>query len=339
TQTLEKAQSYFTLSQLSSYDYATTYSISVELQRNNVWLGYTGDACLVSSPAILSEGGSAQISPSQCGITVASVNTLIATASIPGVTGYRFRVTNLSDPSAPNQVQTIDRGHISWFKLSMLASFNYGTTYLVEVAVKTTGAYSAYGSPCSITAPLVPTLVNCGETIATSGSLIPAPSLQYATSYRFEITNMATNQVTTIDRPTSYFSFNNVPGYSPATQYGVRVAVMTKGHFSDYGDACEITSPGTAARFDEVSPKAENAFAATAYPNPFADNFSIDVTTSLTETIKVNMYDMTGRLLETREVAPSEVKALQLGDRYPSGVYNVIVTQGENVKTLRVIKR
>ena len=27
------------------------------------------------------------------------------------------------------------------------------------------------------------------------------------------------------------------------------------------------------------------------------------------------------------------------GDRYPSGVYNVIVTQGENTKTLRVIKR
>jgi hypothetical protein len=114
---------------------------------------------------------------------------------------------------------------------------------------------------------------------------------------------------------------------------------MTKGHFSDYGDACTITSPGTAARFDEVTPKAENAFAATAYPNPFDENFSIDVTTSLTETIKVNMYDMTGRLLETREVAPSEVKALQLGERYPSGVYNVIVTQGENVKTLRVIKR
>jgi hypothetical protein len=114
---------------------------------------------------------------------------------------------------------------------------------------------------------------------------------------------------------------------------------MTKGHFSNYGDACEITSPGAAARFDEVAPKAENAFAAIAYPNPFADNFSIDVTTSLTETITVNMYDMTGRLLETREVAPSEVKALELGDRYPSGVYNVIVTQGENVKTLRVIKR
>jgi hypothetical protein len=336
TQTLEKAQPYFTFSQLASYDYATTYSISVELQRNNVWLGYTGEACQVSTPAILSEGGSAQIT--QCGQTLQSINTLIVTASLPGVTGYRFRITNLSDPSAPNQVQTIDRGHISWFKLSMLASFNYGTTYKVEVAVKTTGDYSAFGSPCSVTAPLVPTLSNCGATIATSGSLVTAPSMQYATSYRFEITNMSTNQVTTIDRPSSYFTFNQVPGYSPSTQYGVRVSVMTKGHFSGYGDACEITSPGAAARF-EVAPKTENAFAAIAYPNPFADNFSIDVTTSLTETITVNMYDMTGRLLETREVAPSEVKALELGDRYPSGVYNVIVTQGENVKTLRVIKR
>jgi hypothetical protein len=30
---------------------------------------------------------------------------------------------------------------------------------------------------------------------------------------------------------------------------------------------------------------------------------------------------------------------MELGNNYPSGVYNVIVTQGEDVKTLRVIKR
>jgi hypothetical protein len=33
------------------------------------------------------------------------------------------------------------------------------------------------------------------------------------------------------------------------------------------------------------------------------------------------------------------VSDLQIGDRYPSGVYNVIVTQGSEVKTLRVVKR
>jgi hypothetical protein len=29
----------------------------------------------------------------------------------------------------------------------------------------------------------------------------------------------------------------------------------------------------------------------------------------------------------------------QIGDRYPSGVYNVVITQGQEVKTLRVVKK
>jgi hypothetical protein len=30
---------------------------------------------------------------------------------------------------------------------------------------------------------------------------------------------------------------------------------------------------------------------------------------------------------------------LAIGDQYPSGVYNVVVTQDEEVRTLRVVKR
>ena len=48
---------------------------------------------------------------------------------------------------------------------------------------------------------------------------------------------------------------------------------------------------------------------------------------------------MTGRLIEKREVRASDIVEQQIGDHYPSGVYNVVVTQGEEVKTLRVIKR
>jgi hypothetical protein len=48
---------------------------------------------------------------------------------------------------------------------------------------------------------------------------------------------------------------------------------------------------------------------------------------------------MTGRLIERRDVRPSDMVEQQIGDRYPSGVYNVVVTQGEEVKTVRVIKR
>jgi hypothetical protein len=48
---------------------------------------------------------------------------------------------------------------------------------------------------------------------------------------------------------------------------------------------------------------------------------------------------MAGRLLEVKEINASEVANYQFGDRYPSGVYNVIVTQGEETRTVRVVKQ
>jgi hypothetical protein len=56
-------------------------------------------------------------------------------------------------------------------------------------------------------------------------------------------------------------------------------------------------------------------------------------------TILVSVYDMNRRLLENKEVKSSEINNLELGNGYPSGVYNVIITQGNEVKTIRVIKK
>ena len=335
-QTIDRPLQWFSLTMLAQYDYATTYSIRVQIQRNGVWLGYYGPACQVSSPAILDAGGAAQISASQCGITLATINTLIATNSIPNTTGYRFRVTNLTDPSAPNQVQVLDR-NLHWFALTMLPTYTYGTTYLIEVAVKTNGVYTGFGSPCTISTPAVPTLTNCGATVATAGTLISTLSRNNVTSYRFEITNLSTNIVTTLDRPLHWFSFNMVPGYAPNTEYGVRVALMTSGVYSLFGDACVITSPG-AAREGDVKPVVE-PFNAVAYPNPFAEAFGVHMTTTAETSVSINVYDMTGRLIEKMQAEVTDLETVKIGDRYPAGVYNVIVQQGEEVKTLRVVKR
>ena len=81
------------------------------------------------------------------------------------------------------------------------------------------------------------------------------------------------------------------------------------------------------------------AFGVKVYPNPSSESFNFNLSTSSEEKVSVVVYDMTGKLVDSREVAPTEVSELQLGDRYPSGVYNMIVTQGDNTKTLRVIKR
>jgi hypothetical protein len=48
---------------------------------------------------------------------------------------------------------------------------------------------------------------------------------------------------------------------------------------------------------------------------------------------------MNGRLLENKEVKSSEINNLELGNELPSGVYNVIITQETEVKTVRVIKK
>ncbi|MFZ4105619.1 T9SS type A sorting domain-containing protein, partial [Flavobacterium sp.] len=80
-------------------------------------------------------------------------------------------------------------------------------------------------------------------------------------------------------------------------------------------------------------------FKATAYPNPFTENFKLDVTTSSEEALQIKVYDMLGKLVDNRILQTTEVEGFEVGANYPSGVYNVIVSQGDTVKTLRVIKR
>jgi hypothetical protein len=92
-----------------------------------------------------------------------------------------------------------------------------------------------------------------------------------------------------------------------------------------------------ASPFREIITKEK--FNAIAYPNPFTANFDLAISTSSAENVEVKVYDMIGKLINKMEVSPSKVAGLQIGDRYPSGVYNVIVSQGTEVKTLRVIKQ
>ncbi|MFT3793888.1 MopE-related protein [Flavobacterium sp.] len=342
-QVIEKNVPHFTMPQFPSHAYASTYSIEIQLQRNGVWLGYYGPACQVSTPAILAEGGAASVSPSQCGVTLNQINTLIATTSIQGVTGYRFRVTNLTDPSGPNAVQSIDRTQ-NWFSLQMLTRYNYGTIYRIEVAVKTTGDFGGFGSPCEITSPAVPSLINCGGTVALGTTRVAANSVSGATQYRFQIVRQLDNATATIDRNTNYFLFNSIPpaAFTPASLYSVRVAVMTAGTWSPFGDVCEITSPGATARangnmIEETAN--ENVFKVSAYPNPFTSDFNIELTSSSQESVQLKVYDMLGKLIESREVKAEDLNMEKVGAQYPSGVYNVIVTQGSVVKTLRTVKR
>ena len=336
-QYVENIHHWFALNWLASYDYATQYTVSVQLQIAGVWLGYYGSSCTVSSPAVNAPGGTLQLNPSMCGATLTSIGSVIAATPLSGATGYRFRVTDVTPGvTGSNLIQVKDRSY-HWFTLPMLNRYNYGSTYMVEVAVKTTGGYSAYGSACMVYTPAVPMLASCGAVVPTAGSLVYTTSMNSVSQYRFQVTKVSDQTTVTFDTNKYWFSFRvNVPGFTPNVAYSVRISVMTSGTWSAFGDACEITSPAAATRTDEA---ALPTFEALAFPNPFSNEFKLNVTTSTEGAVELRVYDMLGKLLDARTIQAIDFISEDFGTNYPAGVYNVIVTQGENVKTLRVIKR
>ena len=342
-QVIEKNVPHFTMPEFASFAYATTYTIEIELQRNGIWLGYYGSPCQLTTPTFTQTGGAGTINQAQCGITLAQINTPVATPSLQGVTGYRFRLTNLTDPNGPNAVQVIDRAQ-NWFTMQMLARYNYGTTYKVEVAVKSTGGYGPYGAPCEVSSPASPSLITCGGTAITLASFVKAYSVAGATQYRFEVVRLSDNTATILDRVANYFTFNLIPteAFTAGTAYAIRVAVMSTGTWSPYSSVCQVVSPGSASKMasEKTTPSDDAiAFKAVAFPNPFTTDFNIGVTTSSQEQIQLKVYDMLGKLVDSKEIEVSDLNLEKIGTQYPSGVYNIIVSQDGIVKTLRVIKR
>ena len=76
------------------------------------------------------------------------------------------------------------------------------------------------------------------------------------------------------------------------------------------------------------------------FPNPFADAFHLEVNALSSSKMKVfdiQVYDVTGRFIEQPQIQQSE--NIEMGSSYSSGMYMIIITQGQQVKTLQIIKK
>jgi hypothetical protein len=135
-----------------------------------------------------------------------------------------------------------------------------------------------------------------------------------------------------IEVSTSSFRLSNFAMAQTGKTYYVSVAIKLNGVFGDFGTQCDINTGSPVTR-------TSNIFKAVAYPNPFANSFVLDVKTANSSLINIKVYDMVGRLIEQRDAKVSDIETTTIGERYPSGVYNVVVSQDENVQTVRVVKR
>ena len=100
-----------------------------------------------------------------------------------------------------------------------------------------------------------------------------------------------------------------------------------------------ITGDGTCATARMNVNTVTDLFNVKAFPNPFASHFSLDIESSSDAPVQVKVYDMIGRQLEANQANVSELSIREIGRNYPSGVYNVVVSQGEKVTSLRMVKK
>ena len=334
--TFDAAQSRFNLLDLAGgATYATTYNIRVSFKNNGFWGAY-GSSCTVTTPAV---PNSTSISSPSCGATLTNISNTIFCNPVTSATGYRFRVSD-----GTTVVGTYD-SNVSRFNLVNIgiANIEFATTYTIDVVLKFGSTWrpdTEYGSACSITTPATPGTSkiispSCGSTINALWTTIFAQRVTGAQGYKFVVTNDAQTReyITTNSR----FSLMNLSGGAVAnTDYTIRVDVLYNSSYTEGTQTCVISTSPTASRTTHT---ALNVFEVKAYPNPFVANFKLDINTSSEDKVGIKVFDMLGREIEARQYETAMMTTVEIGDLYPSGVYNIIVTQGEHVKSIRVIKR
>lgn len=174
-------------------------------------------------------------------------------------------------------------------------------------------------------------------------NLIYATAVTNAVGYRFNVYNQAgTTLVASYESVTNSFSFSQLTGYAFDTTYQVRVQVIRGTEYGVEGTACSITvlkdAPARAlSNQDEIKSSIISEFK--AYPNPFTTTFSITPMEGETATLFYQVYDVTGKMIESRSVEVSEITNHAIGEYYPVGMYLVMVRQGATTQTLKMVKQ
>ena len=328
--------------------YSSSYRVAVQFTFNDpvtglpVESGY-GAECIINTPSI----PVARLASPMCNSTVTALNANISAGAAAYATAYQFRVRLFSD-NGPNPAYYTTMANPSRF--SSLAAFQgitlaYSTEYAVSVRYSIPdGSWSQYGQECKVTTPFFPTTSiipsQCGTgtpiTLDQQLNITPYPGNPNYRVLLEEISGEESGESEEIVVAAPNFMLNQFSIVRTGKNYNISVAIKLNGAFGDYSTACDVSTTSEGSGTEILKAKIFNL---TAYPNPFAGNFMLDLKSSGESSVNIQVYDMIGRLIEQKEVRISDLGTTTIGSQYPSGVYNVVVSQGNDTETVRVIKR
>ena len=344
SQTFTNANRNVNLAQYTGLTAGTTYSISVSVFYNSTFGPY-GPACQITTPA----APTASLLPQYCGYTPSSYSELLTATSQVG-TSFKFKMENVS--LGYSQIFTNANKNVNLVQYSGLTA---GTTYSLSVSVFFNGAYGPYGPACQITVPssspttsVVPG--NCGYTPSTYRELMYVTSVSGVTGYDYKLVNAALSISQTFTNVNQNFNFAVYSGLPTNTTFTVSARVKFMGVWGAYGPTCTVTTPASSARMlDDVTVSVaglhdndnslESAFDAVAYPNPYIEQFSINLLSyTVNDKVSLRVFDATGKLIEQHDGTPGFIHSLTIGENYAAGIYNIVLTQGGGAKSIKVIK-
>uniref|UniRef100_UPI00404A41C3 GEVED domain-containing protein n=1 Tax=Flavobacterium sp. TaxID=239 RepID=UPI00404A41C3 len=314
---------------------STTYDVTVAAYLDGEWLPY-GPVCTLTSPAL----PAVQLRPQYCGVNLPSLTSNFYSQVYAGAVEYRFKTT------VNGEEVEVYRPDSRCF-LVAFGDVQTDVVYSVQSSYRFGETWSPYGAACTLTVfSPVPVITldeaSCGGAFDIFTGIISADIVENATGYRF---------VSVDDAGVSYFYESEsefVDFYSLQTPeggfmddsgentYSITVAAQVNGVWGEYGAACLVTF----GYFDEGVRLANIAdvTSTVAYPNPFENGFSLQIITKSSSAIFVNVYDMTGKLVEKQTINDLGVTN-NFGANLAAGVYNVHVSQDEITHVVRVVKK
>lgn len=350
---VERPNYIFQLSSTDIAQYGTVYAIEVAIRLNDQWMPY-GSVCNVVTPDI----PSTVIAASSCESTLVQMNNIIRALTVPAAVNYEYEVS-LIEGGFPVETTTLIRPGASFNLLQLSGiSLKYDAEYSIRVKVEVPTAIGLqwstnYGTACSVFSPLAPEaqIEGCNDELGlfpeSLNTVIYATPVGGAVSYRFTLSdgNGYSEQYTSSSRVCRLLNFDQLSPLTLGGNYSIQTEALVYGFYYP-GKDCNITVPGgdlirPSEQVEEINVQQNFLvdFKAIAHPNPFSSNFAINLQTISKEPIQLTVYDMTGRLIETMTLDTDLLSSKTLGEIYPTGVYSIIVSQGEKNNIIRVVKK
>lgn len=325
-------------------NYNTTYDIKVSAVVNDEIIPYAGNTITVSSPMI----PTIQLTNTSCGIALPYLGYALSCKPALNVLLYTFRLRLTSDnSSSPTYYYSTSSSRFFNMNSFVGNQLQYGESYSISVQYSFIDLLSGlpnlsgYGNECVVTTPVFPTIQVsgsfCGQTsvaLNQSISIDPYPGFPMYKVTLNEVQNSVLSLVDVIYIPYPNFKLNMFTGAQLNKDYSITVSINLNGIYGPDGSRCNISTTQIQNRLNE------QPFGAMIYPNPFNSSFELKVASSSSMPITIDLYNVLGRLIINKSISKINENShmIETAD-IPSGVYNLIIRQGEDIKTLRIIKR